>query len=191
MPLPGQQYMAEAGGGAGGLRTEDGEKSRAGGRTWIPTTAAGYSPPPEYSEAFFSSSESDQTKTSGPFCTSRLSHPTHPGGQQKDVGHQPCLPPVQQGKARGSPTCWLSFTCCSWRTRLAIWTDFTGYSWSMYVFKKLTSSWVFLILAFSCFTCCSRSTGVRKNRRQDPPSRTASRRIRRQSSPWPMDWGLS
>lgn len=59
MPLPGQQGTVEAGWATRGLEAEDGEESRARGRTWIPTAADGYSPLPEHSETFLSSSESD------------------------------------------------------------------------------------------------------------------------------------
>lgn len=59
IPLPGQQGMVEAGGATRGLEAEDGEGSRARGRTGIPTAADGYSPSPERSETCLSSSESD------------------------------------------------------------------------------------------------------------------------------------
>lgn len=35
------------------------------------------------------------------------------GASRRVLAASPASPLVQQGKARGSPTCWLSFSCCS------------------------------------------------------------------------------
>lgn len=93
------------------------------------------------------------------------------GASRRVLATSPASPLAQQGKARASPTCWLAFNCCSWRTRLVIWTDLAGYLWSMYVLRKFTSSRIFLILAFSCSSCRSRSGEARRDRRQDPRSK--------------------
>lgn len=106
-------------------------RNRAEGRTWVPTTAAATHLHQIPQKVFLLLMDLFRQRPQDHFAhlvkviqlilrTSKRVSATSPASYM-----------VQWDRDRGSPTCWLSFICCSWRKRLAIWTDLTGYSWSI------------------------------------------------------------
>lgn len=53
------------------------------------------------------------------------------GSSRRVLATSPDSHTVWWGRGKGSPTCWLSLSCCSWRTRVEIWIDLMEYSRSM------------------------------------------------------------
>lgn len=53
------------------------------------------------------------------------------GSSRRVLATSPDSHTVWWGRGKGSPTCWLSLSCCSWCTRVEIWIDLMEYSRSM------------------------------------------------------------